>query len=850
MLSLGILLLFTSISAYFRFITGYNFFIYSDIGGDTFQSYIPQYYMVVQKLAGLDFTFLEFSYGLGSNNILSAQGVIFDPFSIPIYLVGVLFGVHTINYMVIWMYIARIFCAAYFCYFYLSMFRLSNTAKTLAAYLYGFNGFILLWGQHYMFGSAVVFLILILFCVERCLQYFCKQIYCNCALSTKKFLETSGKSTDYSGGAINDKSRETNSKYLLLLALSTFVMFLNSYFWGYMIVVFSAMYVVFRVAQICSLKDWFIGLRSLFYIGLSASTGFILSMFITVPALMHLLSFSDRVPEGGAWSRFIIWLFRHFGYLRRNRMYETIFLRLFSNNFQGVGNYFEGAINYYESPQYFFSSFLLILAVTYAIYFFMTNINIKTRLLFMVAAFFVVYYVTMPTLPLVFNAFIYPIFRTSFLIIPIFAFVAASSFDIIFLTERPRAVNRVIYLSIFLSMLVCLYVVLSGLSRINASTISMSMSGIYAGITLVLFCAFVFVLYLHDRVNSSCSEFMPQFSIDIQKRCLLAIVVIVVLNVSVEAYVTANHRYPSTMLFPQIKQADYDQATRSALNFLQESDMNFYRVEKAYFEFFRGGIGEPLRQRYNGLSTYNSVRNPELVKFVNLMWPEIQSGDSASGTFLGTNAWRNPQLSALLNVKYFLAREGSEIAHMQEYQLMNTIDGIDIYRNLWAGGFGILFYNYIAEHMFLTYEQPEKLALLRDYVVLDIPFSHDGTVESYYFNDMVDHFDGYADRSVAFQSIRNNTHLTAWLTTVQDGYLFLPLPWAEDGWNIYINGERADIYRANIAFIAVAVSEGTHFIELRYRTPGLILGGAVSAIGVVMFFALALYVFKSKRVDR
>lgn len=75
--------------------------------------------------------------------------------------------------------------------------------------------------------------------------------------------------------------------------------------------------------------------------------------------------------------------------------------------------------------------------------------------------------------------------------------------------------------------------------------------------------------------------------------------------------------------------------------------------------------------------------------------------------------------------------------------------------------------------------------------------------------------------------------LTGELTGATDGYLVLTLPYSE-GWTAYVNGEKAEILRADTAFMAVKIagSEDAQTVELRYRTPYLKEGKAVSFLGL------------------
>jgi hypothetical protein len=52
----------------------------------------------------------------------------------------------------------------------------------------------------------------------------------------------------------------------------------------------------------------------------------------------------------------------------------------------------------------------------------------------------------------------------------------------------------------------------------------------------------------------------------------------------------------------------------------------------------------------------------------------------------------------------------------------------------------------------------------------------------------------------------------------------------QPGWRATVDGQEAPVLPANLAVRAVAVSPGRHVVEMRYRTPGLVVGGALGAL--------------------
>jgi hypothetical protein len=70
------------------------------------------------------------------------------------------------------------------------------------------------------------------------------------------------------------------------------------------------------------------------------------------------------------------------------------------------------------------------------------------------------------------------------------------------------------------------------------------------------------------------------------------------------------------------------------------------------------------------------------------------------------------------------------------------------------------------------------------------------------------------------------------------GYVVL-LDGYDPGWRAQVDGQRAPVLRANLAFRAIPVPEGTHRIELAYRPRGLLVGLSVSGLGLLAALVLA-----------
>ncbi|MDO4522300.1 MAG: YfhO family protein [Eubacteriales bacterium] len=82
----------------------------------------------------------------------------------------------------------------------------------------------------------------------------------------------------------------------------------------------------------------------------------------------------------------------------------------------------------------------------------------------------------------------------------------------------------------------------------------------------------------------------------------------------------------------------------------------------------------------------------------------------------------------------------------------------------------------------------------------------------------------------------------------EDRLMVLSVPYSS-GWKVYVDGEKITSFRANSMYTGIRLSAGEHKIELRYTTPGLILGGEISAVSVLIYLGLWMMIRKRKKVQ-
>ena len=93
-----------------------------------------------------------------------------------------------------------------------------------------------------------------------------------------------------------------------------------------------------------------------------------------------------------------------------------------------------------------------------------------------------------------------------------------------------------------------------------------------------------------------------------------------------------------------------------------------------------------------------------------------------------------------------------------------------------------------------------------------------------------------------------DAHLTGTITTTQETTNIMTTITYDDGWQIYIDGKKTEIYKSLDALIAFDVDGvGEHTVELKYMPPIYKLGMIMSISGITIFFVICCVDFVLKK---
>ncbi len=123
---------------------------------------------------------------------------------------------------------------------------------------------------------------------------------------------------------------------------------------------------------------------------------------------------------------------------------------------------------------------------------------------------------------------------------------------------------------------------------------------------------------------------------------------------------------------------------------------------------------------------------------------------------------------------------------------------------------------------------------------LDTSMSEIGKTYIYRYNDELAKtvYDMLASGGYVVNEI-NSRCIKATGVSDKDSYLFISLPY-EDGYKIYVDGNRCDYTSYRDSFLLVKVPAGEHEIVIRYMPPGFALGLLISVIALMLIIALII----------
>lgn len=885
LLWLWLLILGGCLLVFHNYILGNETLVFGDVGSDTKNQYIMWYNSVVNHLREGTFSGWDFNNGFGVNVFIMN---LTEPFAILVHFLGVLFGPEHISRIMIYVHILKMLLAGTASYYFLSVHPTSERAKLLASFLYAFNGYLMVWGQHYQMGSFLVWLPLLFMFIEKTLK---------------------------------------NWKYFPGVAALSGIIILGGFYQGYMIMLGCGIYVCLRVLLYEDRswkKKW-----SFFLLEAGSMVfGVLMGALNLLPSLTVITGTSSRLDFQTSLFQRILNSFS----LWPREYYKSLMYRLFGNNLQGSGNGFVGYANYYEAINLFFSTLFIILLAQYVCTIHRQNKTVLQKAAQYIGVAAAVFCVGIPAGSLAFNGFAYGFSRQTFLLMPLFALLCARMLDQILeerkiswlgLTGAAGAI-LVIYTKAYRNMADVNY-------RTNALLLGLS------GIAMVILLA----VAVHRNTDARRYQ-----------NCCSLLVLVLFVNVISDTSLCYRYRDTLKKNDTEYYEGTYHSSVNRALAWLEAEDNTFYRVEKDFdnasgcmdgmAQNYRGvstynsaqngnivefvstlwpqiltgydnnhydfsntvreytmaslsGVkyllsrsekldipGYELYHQIDDISIYRNTGTDSIGKFFTKTvssqefeevrkdtdtWDLLSSVlivDEESGFDISQEEleeyrkqeigdmvdWERADLTLVTRTK-----EGLETAEqmitlplkteqLSRYEnasvefVLATEAGTEIEIRM-NGQSPCIRYQYGGENSYRL-QVPVDTDTIEIRVVnpgihtavRDITFY--GTESTYEFPET---------GQITIDAPGKDSLLTGTVEAGEDGMMMLAIPY-QDGWSVYLNGEKQELARGDYGFIACEVKAGSYDLRVEYQVPLLRAGIMISAVAWLLWLAVTLQIFR------
>lgn len=351
--------------------------------------------------------------------------------------------------------------------------------------------------------------------------------------------------------------------------------------------------------------------------------------------------------------------------------YLSLLLRSFSNNIMGINNFY-GYKNWYESP-FVYVGILFFYMIPY--FFFNKEISKKKKIVGL--GFFGVGLLFMQTVAIVFNAFSTITYRWTFVLIPLMSYIIGRGLE--YLEESKRNIADVIVFVCLISINFIYTIFLLNQNNNVDDVIQISI------ICLMLTSIVYFVMLQIGRFTM----------LKCMKEALLCCLVI---ELAVNGAVSVQKR---SMIAKNSKSAmGYFDASNDLIEYLDETDSSFYRIEKNYSQI---DLNDSMIQKYNSEKYYYSTLSESYLNIENMFNLRIP----ASNYFYGFDDKR--VLQDINCGKYFFS---NNMRNYYNYKLIYECNGKYLYQNLNDEGFGILYNNYISRSDFEQLDEISRQDIL------------------------------------------------------------------------------------------------------------------------------------------
>ncbi len=197
----------------------------------------------------------------------------------------------------------------------------------------------------------------------------------------------------------------------------------------------------------------------------------------------------------------------------------------------------------------------------------------------------------------------------------------------------------------------------------------------------------------------------------------------------------------------------------------------------------------------------------------------------------------------------FITADGAVNTYIEEYNTANrgwSFVSETCGHNLWENDFyipmGFTYDKYITEAEYYSFAEADRASVMLKAIVLS-------DEQALKYNGILEHMDVdtvfitaeeyYADCTDRAKASCKETYspdkdgFSAEITLSESDLVFFSVPY-DEGWSATVNGEKAEIEKVNVGFMAVRCNAGENEIRFDYKTPGLSAGVVISLVSLLV----------------
>ncbi|MBE5925412.1 MAG: hypothetical protein E7270_00250 [Lachnospiraceae bacterium] len=867
-------------------------YVYSerDIGSDTIIKYLPQYNLIVDKIrnGSLSMWLPEAGYGYSIYYFS-----MFNPLLIFVLLLCAIFGTSYIPMILVVYKLIVVLLCGYIAFRYLELFTDNYYVISIGAYIYAFNGFTIVWGQHYVLSDYPIFAILVFYFIEKYL-------------------------------------RAKNRKIDITIILVSFFSMVFSAYMSYMIYLPAAVYAIVRYIQLndkITIKNFVLSILNL---GLNVIIGFVGGLCIGLMHISNILN-SGRVTDTDV-SKLDMFT-ENIGRSYLQDDFLGSLQRFLSANLSGIAGWHKGLANYYEEPQLFLTALFWMIFLQFIFTIHRTSVSKKQ----IVCKWIAVVLVGLSLFNKGFLAILYALSketrRTSFVFLPILVVMIVLVLDNIL---RKHIISKLaIILGTVVSTILLLYNYGFLVTTEKKIVIAVSF------VAIIVFAIVSTILCLQKKILD-------------KKSCIILVMLVIFSSVTVELYVST---YRNNLLTKQLfKEKEIkEKVAQEVIDYVRGKDDLYYRMDKTYTvwnnqtdSFYLGYY--PVTTYNSGMASHTKEYNE---KFMNPMYTSItQFKPSYKSSPYDIIQYSSLGLKYILSDyplgNYEYLEEVDKVNDIYIYKNIYAETFTTFFDNVvLKSEFEKLGYNdrvkiqqmamviedvaaenfkdsiVVAKDLLNEYEYvdlTEKVLVNKDDKYIDITFDNDwytyveGTPaielrvfveEKQFVNINLDTGNGYNDiemyrmsciegeneiqyvlptdvksvrvnlgnnanaKIVDFKLIdskeaikvldnpsllregKSNSQIIGTISCDRDGVLYLPLVYSEN-WEVKIDGKKVETFVANAGFLGINILEGDHEIEIAYVSKEIRIGliCLIFAIVATSIYYVLCTMYEKKNVSK